>query len=150
MEAGAAIVHNHVDGSFDSGAAAAERDLEGWRPVLEARPDALVYPTVNFGLDLSFDYDHIAPLAASGLMRLSLCDPGSVNLGGRNQDGVPSGSWVYANSYDDIAHQLELCHRFQLGPSIAIYEPGFLRVVVAYWRAGRLPAGSMVKFYLCA
>ncbi|MFT3855712.1 MAG: 3-keto-5-aminohexanoate cleavage protein [Ilumatobacteraceae bacterium] len=39
---------------------------------------------------------------------------------------------------------------FGLGPGIAIYEPGFLRAVVAYHRAGLLPAGSFVKLYLCA
>src|SRR5918995_1757992 len=32
-------------------------------------------------------------------------------------------------------------------PSVAIFEPGFLRCVLAWWRAGRLPAGAMVKFY---
>jgi uncharacterized protein (DUF849 family) len=150
IEAGAAIVHNHLDGPSGSGPEAAERYLAGWRPVLAARPDALLYPTVNFGRGLRFDYDHIPPLADSGLLRLSLCDPGSVNLGGTDADGLPTGAWVYANSYDDVAHQLGLCHRYRLGPSIAVYEPGFLRVVVAYWRAGRLPAGAMVKLYLSA
>jgi uncharacterized protein (DUF849 family) len=29
----------------------------------------------------------------------------------------------------------------------AIFEPGWLRNVMAYWRAGRLSAGSFVKFY---
>jgi uncharacterized protein (DUF849 family) len=150
IEAGAAIVHNHLDGPAASGLEAAERYLAGWRPVLAARPDALLYPTVNFGRGLSFDYDHIPPLAESGHLRLSLCDPGSVNLGGADADGLPTGDWVYANTYDDVAHQLGLCHRYRLGPSIAVYEPGFLRVVMAYWRAGRLPAGAMIKLYLSA
>jgi uncharacterized protein (DUF849 family) len=79
---------------------------------------------------------------------MSLSDPGSVNLGSASGDGVPSGAFVYANSFDDIAHQLALCHEHQLGPSFAIYEPGFLRAVVAYDRAGQLPAGSFVKLYL--
>ena len=80
-------------------------------------------------------------------MRLSLCDPGSVNLGGLGPDGLPASGIVYANSFDDVAHQFGLCDQFGLGPSIAIYEPGFLRCVLAWWRAGRLPAGAMVKFY---
>jgi len=80
-------------------------------------------------------------------MRLSLCDPGSVNLGGLGPDGLPASGIVYANSFDDVAHQFGLCDRYGLGPSIAIYEPGFLRCVLAWWRAGRLPAGAMVKFY---
>ena len=30
---------------------------------------------------------------------------------------------------------------------ISIFEPGFLRVVLAYYNAGALPAGTLVKFY---
>jgi 3-keto-5-aminohexanoate cleavage enzyme len=144
---GAAIVHNHIDAFGLDGRSAAERYLEGWRPVLAQRPDALLYPTTNAANDVAASYAHIAPLAEAGLMRLSLCDPGSVNLGGLGADGLPASGIVYANSFDDIAHQLGLCERFGLGPSMAIYEPGFLRCVLAWWRAGRLPAGAMVKFY---
>jgi uncharacterized protein (DUF849 family) len=145
--AGTAIVHNHIDAFGITGDAAAERYLEGWRPALKERPDALFYPTTNAGPDVEASFAHITPLAESGLMRLSLCDPGSVNLGGLGPDGLPASGIVYANSFDDIAHQFGLCDRHGLGPSIAIYEPGFLRCVLAWWRAGRLPAGAMVKFY---
>ena len=145
--AGAAVVHNHIDSFALDGRAAAERYLEGWRPALAERPDALFYPTTNAGADVEASYAHIAPLAESGLMRLSLCDPGSVNLGGLGADGLPASGIVYANSFDDTAHQFGLCARYGLGPSIAIYEPGFLRCVLAWWRAGRLPSGAMVKFY---
>ncbi|HYU39496.1 MAG TPA: 3-keto-5-aminohexanoate cleavage protein [Acidimicrobiia bacterium] len=147
FSSGAAIVHNHIDAFGLDGRSAAERYLEGWRPVLAERPDALLYPTTNAANDVEASYAHIAPLAETGLMRLSLCDPGSVNLGGLGADGLPASGIVYANSFDDIAHQLGLCERFGLGPSMAIYEPGFLRCVLAWWRAGRLPAGAMVKFY---
>jgi uncharacterized protein (DUF849 family) len=145
--AGAAVVHNHIDSFALDGTASAERYLEGWRPALAERPDALFYPTANALADIEASYAHIAPLAESGLMRLSLCDPGSVNLGGLGPDGLPASGIVYANSFDDVAHQFGLCTRYGLGPSIAIYEPGFLRCVLAWWRAGRLPPGAMVKFY---
>ena len=145
--AGAAVVHNHIDAVALDGTAAAERYLEAWRPALTERPDALFYPTTNAGADVQASYAHIAPLAESGRMRLSLCDPGSVNLGGRGPDGVPASGFVYTNSFDDVAHQLGLCAQYGLGPSIAIFEPGFLRCVLAWWQAGRLPAGAMVKFY---
>jgi 3-keto-5-aminohexanoate cleavage enzyme len=145
--AGASIVHNHIDAFGMDGDAAAERYLEGWRPALAARPDALFYPTTNAGADVQTSYAHIAPLARTGLMRLSLCDPGSVNLGGLGPDGLPASGIVYANSFDDIAHQFGLCDQYGLGPSIAVYEPGFLRCVLAWWEADRLPAGAMVKFY---
>jgi 3-keto-5-aminohexanoate cleavage enzyme len=147
LAAGASVVHNHIDSFALDGSTAAERYLEGWRPALAERPDALFYPTTNAGADVESSYAHITPLAESGLMRLSLCDPGSVNLGGVGPDGLPASGIVYANSFDDVAHQFRLCERYGLGPSIAIYEPGFLRCVLAWWQAGRLPAGAMVKFY---
>jgi len=65
IEAGAAVIHNHIDLGGLSEAEAAERYLEGWRPVLAARPDALLYPTVHFGPPLG--YEHLIPLAASGI-----------------------------------------------------------------------------------
>jgi 3-keto-5-aminohexanoate cleavage enzyme len=146
FDAGASIVHHHVAASGLRGEEAAEAYLGVWRRVLADRPDALWYPTINIGPPAHW-YDHIAALARSGLLRMSLSDPGSVNLGRRNE-GLPSGSFVYANSFDDIAHQFALCREHRLGPSIAIYEPGFLRTVLAYQQADALPAGAFVKLYL--
>jgi uncharacterized protein (DUF849 family) len=147
---GAAVVHNHIDRVGLSGEAAAGRYLEAWRPVLRDRPDALVYPTINFGAaGEPHNYDHITPLAESGLLRIGLSDPGSVSTGGEDDGGIPRGSRVYGNSYDDIAGHFRLCAEHRLGVSLAIIEPGFLRTVLAWWRAGRLPSGAMVKLYFC-
>lgn len=146
LGAGAAIVHNHGSVFGDPEQVAADY-LAAWRPVLAERPDALLYPTANV-IDGVLDVRHLELLAASGVMRLSLCDPGSLNLGGVDPDGVPVGSFVYSNSFDSISVQMEQATRDRLGPSLAIYEPGFLRCALAWWRAGRLPAGSMLKFYL--
>jgi uncharacterized protein (DUF849 family) len=30
---------------------------------------------------------------------------------------------------------------------MSIFEPGFLRAALAYWRAGKLPPGTMLRFY---
>lgn len=137
LAAGAAIVHNHVDLFGEDGRRAADRYLQGWRPVLAERPDALLYPTSNFGATVEESYAHIAPLAEAGVLRIGLCDPGSVNLG----------DFVYTNSRRDIDHQLGLCAEWRLGPSLAIFEPGFLRATIARWQAGEVPAGAMVKLY---
>lgn len=145
FDAGASIVHHHADAFGVSAAAAAERYLEAWRPVWAQRPDALVYPTVHVE-DGQISYEHLGPLAAAGV-RIGLADPGSVNLGPVDDDGVPIGSFVYTNPFDTVARALELCEQGGLGPSIAIYEPGFLRAALAWWRAGRLPRGAMVKLY---
>jgi uncharacterized protein (DUF849 family) len=147
FEVGAAIVHNHSDRVMVPGEEAADRYLEGWAPVLAERPDALLYPTVNVGATVEESYAHIRPLAERGGLRIGLCDLASVNLGGRDADGVPTGSYVYANTFDDGAHQIGLCEELGLGPSLAIFEPGFLRTALAWHRAGRLPAGAMVKLY---
>jgi uncharacterized protein (DUF849 family) len=149
FSAGAAIVHNHIDAIATDGAAAAARYLEAWRPLLRERPDAIVYPTVGFGGTIEERYAHEPILAESGLMRMGLLDPGSVNLGGVGEDGLPGGpiDFVYVNSYNDIRHEVGLCARHRLGPSISIFEPGFLRAALAYHRAGRLPAGAFVKLY---
>jgi 3-keto-5-aminohexanoate cleavage enzyme len=145
IEAGASIVHNHIDVFGCTEAEAAERYLEGWRPVLAERPDALMYPTIHYAEE--FSYEHLVPLAESGLCRVGIVDPGSINLGGVDQHGVPAGGIVYRNSYDAIARAFEICREHRLGPSMAIYEPGFLQTAMAWWRAGRLPAGAMSKLY---
>jgi 3-keto-5-aminohexanoate cleavage enzyme len=148
MQAGAAIVHNHIDDFARTGAAAAERYLEAWRPIMRARPDAILYCTVAIGGSVADRFAHVPPLAASGLMRMGVLDPGSVNLGNAGDDGLPGGLDVlYANTYGDIRYvvgQLEEC---RLGPSISIFEPGFLRTALVYHRAGRLPRGALVKLY---
>ena len=82
LDAGAAIVHNHVDVVGVPGDEAAARYLEGWQPVFEQRPDALLYPTTNFGPGVEGAYSHMAPLTDKGNLRIGIIDPGSVNLGG--------------------------------------------------------------------
>jgi uncharacterized protein (DUF849 family) len=137
FDAGAAVVHNHID-MFGTGDEAALRYREGWDPVLAVRPDALLYPTINGVGPVEERYSHIAPLAEAGYLRIGVIDPGSVNLGA---------SFAYVNAGSDIEHQWQLCDRFGLVPGMSIFEPGFLRAALAYWRAGKLPAGTMLRFY---
>jgi uncharacterized protein (DUF849 family) len=146
--AGAAIVHSHNAEFAVDGPRAAALYAEAWRPVLAERPDALFYPTVGLGGDIEARYAHEELLARDGLIRIGLADPGSVNLGGADDEGLPAPvDFVYVNTYRDIRHEFDLCARYRLGPSISIFEPGFLRVALAYQRAGRMPAGALVKLY---
>lgn len=148
IDAGAAIVHNHVDIVMVPGEESAARYLEGWRPVFEVRPDALIYPTTNFGPGVEGAYSHMEPLAASGLCKIGIIDPGSVNFGGVDAEGLPEApGMVYVNSFGDIRHQANLCETLRLGPSIAIFEPGFLRTAMRFVHVGRLPQGAMIKLY---
>ena len=149
IEAGAAIVHTHNADLAVGPERAAELYLESWQPVLKARPDAILYPTLGFGQTVEKRVGHQAILAEKGVLRVGLADPGSVNLGGADEDGLPAPiDFVYVNSPKDIRYEFDLCERHALGPSIAIFEPGFLRTALAYYRAGRMPRGALIKLYL--
>jgi len=143
---GASIVHAHNHDIGLAGQGAADAYSEAWAPVLERRPDALWYPTLNSQPGAKAMLEHVDLLWQQGLLRIGLFDPGSTNVGLPGADGLPVGG-VYANAYDDIRFAMDFHRERKLGPSLAIYEPGFLQTALAYHRAGALPAGSMVKFY---
>ena len=148
LDAGAAIVHTHLDEPAATPERATELYLEHFEPILARRPDALVYPTVGFGGSFEERMAHEPALAERGVLRIGIVDPGSVNLGGADAEGVPLPfDFAYVNSPAAIRHQVELCARWGLGPSVAIFEPGFLRHALGYQRAGRLPRGALLKFY---
>jgi uncharacterized protein (DUF849 family) len=148
---GAAIVHTHTTRPSPTPQACAEDYLGAYRPVLAAKPDAILYPTVGFGIDGTARYDHAAHLAAARAIRCSVLDPGSVNLGASGPDGWPRPmDFVYVNSPNDVRHMSEICRKHGLGPSIAIFEPGWLRVILAMHRAGTLPPGALVKLYFAS
>ena len=88
MEAGAAIVHSHIERFELTGDAAVERYLEGYAPVLAARPDAIIWGTVAAAKGVEARFGHYRGLAAAG-MRMGAFDPGSVNLGSEGPDGLP-------------------------------------------------------------
>ncbi len=146
LDSGAAIIHAHNSSIRLVGQDAVDDYVAAWRDILEERPDTLWYPT---GVVASSTEDRIAHhelLADLGLIRMAYVDPGSTNTGWADEDGLPVGS-PYINTYDHIRAAFEQCERRRLAPAIAIYEPGWLNTTLAYHRAGRLPAGAMVKLY---
>ncbi|MGH2608372.1 MAG: 3-keto-5-aminohexanoate cleavage protein, partial [Tepidiformaceae bacterium] len=154
LAAGAAIVHNHNDEPVIGGATGFHDPApyaEAWRTILARRPDAILYPTMaSGGAHTTFDerYGHIIALAEDGILRMGLVDPGSVNVGGLGSDGLPMAiDTPYINSLADARRMFEVCARHALAPSISIFEPGFLRVVLAYRAARQLPSGALVKLY---
>lgn len=146
LDAGATLIHAHNDDIGATGRAAADLYLAAWKPILAERPDTLWYPTLTASPEIQGRLEHVEILAREAGLRIGVVDPGSTNLGAPDADGLPVGV-VYANAYADIRTSFEACARLGIGPSLAIYEPGFLRTVLAWHRAGRLPAGAMVKLY---
>jgi uncharacterized protein (DUF849 family) len=148
LAAGASIVHTHTHEPARDAAGAAALYLEAYERVLAERPDALLYPTIGLGRTVEERYGHHEHLARAGAIRIGLVDTGSVNLGELAPDGRPDRfDFVYVNGPRDVDHMMEACRRLGLGPSVACFEPGFLRAVVSYVEAGRLPAGTLVKLY---
>jgi 3-keto-5-aminohexanoate cleavage enzyme len=148
LEAGASVIHVHSRPSGLPTAEAAAAYAAALEPVAKARPDAILYPTMGGGSTISERYDHHVPLAEAGTIRMGVLDPGSVNLAATAADGTPPETgYAYVNSPADIHHMMSVCRQHGLGPSFAIYEPGFLRTVLAYHHGGVLPPGSLTKFY---
>lgn len=146
LELGATIIHAHNSDMSLTGNAAALDYLEAWRPVLEKYPDALWYPTLTTAPDIEARLAHIELLQQAVPLRICAFDPGSTNLGAPGPDGLPVGV-VYAVSYEDVRKAFDFCHRLGMGPALGIYEPNALRTTLQYHAAGKLPDGTMVKFY---
>ena len=149
LQAGAAIVHTHTHSIELPPSESVQLYAEAWSAVLRERPDALLYPTQLLGQDMSERLAHLDPLITRPGLRVAPVDPGCVNVTWADDDGLPTahGLGPYVNSVEDIHYAFELCERLALGPSIAIYEPTWLNHTLAFERAGRLPAGAMVKLY---
>jgi len=148
VAAGATIIHTHAPNLVVSAEEAAEQYATAFRPVVEQHPGIICYPTVGFGETVADRYRHVELLDDMGLVRQGAVDTGSVNLGGTGPDGLPPASeFVYANPFAKIGYEMQVCTARGLGPSVAIFEPGFLQVVLAYARADALPPGIFVKFY---
>lgn len=147
IAAGASIIHNHIEGLETTGEQAAARYIEGWMPVLDAHPDAIICPTLTLAKDPDEAVAHLAPCARGGATMAPL-DPGSENICDTGPDGLPGARrFLYVNSFELIDRSVRALADAGLGPSVAIYEPGFMRTVLAYNRAGRLPRGTLIKLY---
>ncbi len=154
IEVGAAIVHNHNDEPVVGGANgvhAADPYVEAWTQMLAAQPDAILYPTMASGgprTNIAERYAHIPELADAGVLRMGLVDPGSVNVGPTAADGLPAAvDSTYLNTFADAHHMFAVCRDRQLAPSVSIFEPGFLRVALAFHRAGMMAPGALIKLY---
>ncbi len=148
LEAGATIVHTHAPDISVAGKDGAQLYLDHFGPIHERFPEAILYPTLVFADSIEETTSHIEPLAQAFPLRMGFVDPGSVNLVPTDERGVPlPASWVYANSPADVDFKFALCERLGLAPGMAIFEPGFLRAVLARHAAGALPPGAFLRFY---
>jgi len=151
VDAGATVVHTHAHNLGAPVGELTDTYAECYRTVLAERPGTILYPTTGVGRSIAERYEHVGLLAAGHLIRATFVDPGSVNLGGAGADGLPPPiEFVYSHTFADIRYAFDLARQHHLGPSVALFEPGFLQVVLAYHEAGALPPGTIVKLYFAA
>jgi uncharacterized protein (DUF849 family) len=150
LRAGASVIHTHAPDPYAPPEQAVDLYLAHFRPILDAVPDALVYPTTVFDAPVEQRVGHLPLLVRACGLRIGLMEPGSGNFGPSDEQGLPLDSdRVYTNTPRDVRYMAELCARHRLGPSMVIFEPGFLRCALAYERAGQLPQGAFLRLTLC-
>lgn len=153
MEAGAALIHNHTEEGIIGGDGKLNSELyaSAWRKLLKIRPDAILTPTMPVGqegVSVETRYAHIEKMAEEGLIAQGLCDPGTFNYSLQDDTGLfTPNTYLYKNDMHDSTYYVETCRKLKIGLSISIFEPSFIRFIMAYVKAGKMPQGGMFKFY---
>lgn len=155
IDASASMIHTHTDDPVIGGSGIHDPApyLEAWRPILKARPGTLLFPTAPVGQPVPVEdrFSHSAALAEAGVLAQAPVDPGSTNIGRTAEDGLPPDTdIVYSTNFRDARWMIERCRQLGIGISVSIFEPGFLRFILAYHHAGKLPPGVMIKLYFGA
>ena len=163
LDAGATIIHAHSNQPNKDLELAAQPYIEMYRPVREKYPDAILYATANFDPEVynrerkpwpgKIQCGHQRMLAEDGIVNMVLFDTGVVPIGAYDKDGVAgpdSGFWWYGFWPDDVKYILQNCKDLGTGASISVFEPGWMKNVVAMAKAGTLPHGSKINIYFAA
>ena len=151
LDAGAAIVHHHNDEGLREPRHANAPYRETWTAIYEHAPDAVLYPTMGGGgthTTIRERYAHFEELTDAGLLRMAVVDPGSVSLGPVDNEGLPAPvELVYQNTFADVRYMADRCRERGLAVHVSIFEPGFLRIALAYHAAGRLPPAKIQLYF---
>jgi 3-keto-5-aminohexanoate cleavage enzyme len=163
LDAGATIVHMHSNQPNEDVKLAAQPYLEVFKPVWKKHPHGILYATANFDPKVynrtrrpwpgKVQCGHQRILAEAGVVNMVLFDTGVVPLGVYDREGVPgpdSAFFWYGFWPDDVRYIQELCKDLGTGASISVFEPGWMKNVVAMARAGTLPRGSKLNIYFAS
>ena len=163
LDAGATIVHAHSGKPSENVEEAAQVYIEAFRPVREKHPYAILYPTANFDPAVynknrtvwppEVQSGHYRAIAEAGLANMVLLDTGVLPLAGYEENGLPGPAdkfWWYGFWPGDNKIVVDVCKDLGTGASISVFEPGWMKNVVAMARAGTLPAGSKLNIYFAS
>ena len=159
LDAGATIVHAHSGKPSDNVAKAVQAYADAFAPVRKKHPLAILYPTANFDPAVyhkqrtvwppEIQSGHYRPLAEAGLANMILLDTGVVPLAVYDKNGMipEKGFWWYGFWPGDNKIVVDTCNELGCGASISVFEPGWMKNVIAMARAGTLPRGSKLNIY---
>ena len=160
LDAGAAIIHAHSNQPNEDLQLAAQPYIDMYTPVWEKHPHAILYATANFDPAVynrerrtwsgEIQCGHQRILAEAGVVNMLLFDTGVVPIGVYDKDGVPgpdSAFWWYGFGPDDVRIVQQACKDTGAGASISVFEPGWMKNVVAMAKAGTIPQGSKLNIY---
>ena len=160
LDAGATILHTHSNRPDPDPKIAARFYLDSFGPVRKKRPHAILYATANFDPKVynrerrnwpgEVQCGHHRLLAEAGAANMVLLDMGVLPLAVFDDQGLPGPEdafFWYGFWPDDIRIAKGVCEEFGTGASISVFEPGWMKTVVAMARAGTLPRGSKLNIY---
>jgi uncharacterized protein (DUF849 family) len=126
--AGASVIHVHgrtADGGWAFG------DAPVYAPIfaeLRRKHGLVVYPTMlGTSGDPAARFAHVEALGRDELLDWAPVDCGTTYLIAAHHGRLAASGFAYQNPVEDNRHALGLCERFGLAPSVAVYEPNFVR-----------------------
>ena len=153
LDAGASIVHHHNDEPNFGGATrhSAEPYIAVWTRLRVVWPGLLLHPTTaGATADSTIEerYAHVAELYDAGLAPMGSCDAGMLALAVPTPGGVRSLPETFGNPAADVDWILRWHRERDVPVHISIFEPGFLRLILAHHQAGTLPRDVKIQLYL--
>jgi 3-keto-5-aminohexanoate cleavage enzyme len=153
LDAGASIVHHHNDDPVFGGATrhCAGPYIDVWTRLRAAWPGLLLHPTTaSATADSTIEerYAHVAELYDAGLAPMANCDAGTMALAIPTPDGIQSLRETFGNPAADVDWILRWCREREIPVTVSIFEPGFLRLILAHQKAGTLPREVKIQLYL--
>ena len=152
-------MHAHSNKPSADVKAAAQVYIDAFKPVRKKHPYGIFYPTANF--DPAFYHKnrtvwpseiqsgHYRLVSEGGLANMALLDTGVVPIAAFDKNGMmqDKGFWWYGFWPNDNKIVIDTCNELGCGASISVFEPGWMKNVVAMAHAGTLPRGSKLNIY---
>jgi 3-keto-5-aminohexanoate cleavage enzyme len=145
VKTGAAVIHIHA---YDPETGIQNDNPDVYAAIIEgikSQVDVIIYPTISsasqpgseVGVTGAWRHNPADILGARGILEWAIVDPGSVNFSDINDIEADKLGMVYMNVESDIRAGMAVAEKYDLRPTFALYDPGFIRLGAAI--AARYP-----------